>query len=174
VNGFVIVIEGIDKSGKTSLAAALSSMLGWPVVKCVQPGPGGAVREYMAKLRDNPGPFIADRFHLGESVYGPLYRRTPRLSNFEVESIENLLGDRGALLVLMEDRPDRIVERFKKLDENFARAVDVEPIVREFEHQWRRSRLAKIRATWDAALPGVVSDVVRRMTALWRAKEYEL
>lgn len=166
MNGFVIVIEGCDKTGKTSLATALSSMLGWPVVKCVQPGPGGAVKEYLSKLSDNRGPFIADRFHLGESVYGPIYRDTPPIRQPYLDIIESVLLSRGSLLVLMEDRVDRIVERFKRLDESFAKIRDVLLIARNFDLEWRRSRLAKIRATWDEALPGVVSDVVWRMNAL--------
>jgi hypothetical protein len=62
--------------------------------------------------------------------------------------IEERLLDRGCLLVLMEDEPKAIIERFRALDENFAKEVDVRDIVAKFDLEWRRSRLAKIRAHW--------------------------
>lgn len=162
---FVIVIEGCDKCGKTSLAKRLRDRFDWPIVKCSQPKPGGAVAEYMSAIANQPGPFIADRFHLGESVYGPIYRGTPRLDGLDCRAIEDQLIDRGSLLVLMEDRPDRIAERFKRLGESFARASDITRILVDFELEWRRSRLAKIRATWDDGLPDVVAAVAMYMGA---------
>jgi hypothetical protein len=162
-DGFVVVVEGCDKVGKSTLAAGLHELLGWPVVKFSQPALGGATKEYLAALAAHDGPFIADRFHLGESVYGPLYRKSSPMNQYDVRLIENALLDRGALLVLMEDAAENIIARFKALSEDFAREQDVPVILREFGKLWRQSRLAKVRATLDDKLPLVIAGVVQRM-----------
>lgn len=160
---FVIVIEGCDKCGKTSLATQLSAMLNWPVVKSSQPGPMGAVHEYIAALHTNTGPFIADRFHLGESVYGPLYRGGFGVNQYDFREIERLLSARGALLVLMEDDPAWIVTRFRQLNEDFARADDIPKLLDGFDREFHRSRLPKLRFRWHPHIPFLVSDVVHYM-----------
>jgi len=146
---FAVVIEGCDKTGKSSLAAALRDALGWPVVRSSQTtGPDAALQEYLDVLEHQKGHFIADRFHLGESVYGPIYRGTPRLDPSAVWLIEERLLDRGCLLVLMEDDPEALVSRFRELDEGFAWEGDVPDLLARFDVEWRRSRLAKVRAHW--------------------------
>jgi hypothetical protein len=163
-DGFVVVVEGCDKCGKTSLAASLGDLLKWPVVHFSQPKtPGGATQEYLHALAERPGPFIADRFYLGESVYGPLYRSTPPIPGADVAILETVLHARGSLLVLMEDAAWRVEDRFIRLEEDFARAQDVPVILREFDRLWRESRLAKVRATLDDKLSLVVAGVVQRM-----------
>jgi hypothetical protein len=160
---FAIIIEGTDKCGKTSLATQLSAMLGWPIVKCSQPGPMGAVHEYLTTLRATAGPFIADRFHLGESVYGPLYRGGFGINQFDFREIEGHLMNRGSLLVLMEDDPEPIVARFKRLNEDFARADDIPKLLDGFDREFYRSRLPKLRFRWHPHIPTLISDVVHYM-----------
>ena len=166
---FVIVIEGVDKTGKSSLAAALRETLGWPVVKSSQTtGPDAALQEYLDVLEHQKGHFIADRFHLGESVYGPVYRGTPPMDDAAVRLVEIRLLERGCLLVLMEDYAAAIAGRFKAHGEDFARAADVSDLLLRFDNEWRRSRLAKIRARWDElvvpqAVLGVVQQLMRGM-----------
>lgn len=65
---FVIVIEGADKTGKSTLAASLVKFTGWPVAHMRQPaspGPDVALQECLDALEHQKGPFIADRFHVG-------------------------------------------------------------------------------------------------------------
>jgi thymidylate kinase len=163
---FVIVIEGCDKTGKSTMAAQLSAMLEIPVKKFGQPGPEGAAAEYHRALDGTPGSFICDRFHLGESVYGPIYRKVAPMNQFDVRAIENKLLKRGCLLVLMEDSPERIIERFKQHNEDFARGDDVHRIVAEFERVYLQSRLSKIHIILHPAAPSVVANIVRLAT--WR------
>jgi hypothetical protein len=169
---FVVVVEGCDKTGKTSLVAALHEALGWPMVKSSQTtGPDAALQEYLDVLDHEKGHFIADRFHVGESVYGPIYRGTLPLDHTAMRLVEERLLDRGCLLVLMEDDPEAVIARFKALKEDFAREQDVRDIIAKFDVEWRRSRLAKIRARWDPFIPpphgvtGTVVDVVYAMGA---------
>lgn len=163
---FVIVVEGVDKTGKTSLANGLSEILGWPIKKFSQPKPGkSAAAEYMDAVGPCgvPGPFIADRFHLGESVYGPIYRKTEPMHVHDHRMIERALVERGCLLVLMTDSPDVIVQRFLDLGEDFAKAEHVEEIVKRFDELWLESRLPRVRFRWADDLPDIVAMIVREM-----------
>lgn len=165
---FVIVMEGCDKTGKTTTAQRLGADLEWPVLKFGQPGPEGPFAEYMRALVNHDGPFIADRFHMGESVYGPIYRGTPPMSAEQTEQIEELLFARGALVVLMEDFPSAVIDRFKALKEDFAREDDVYKIMNKYEELFRACRLPKMRATLNDTLPVVIENLVVQMS--WRER----
>lgn len=160
---FVVVVEGCDKTGKSSLASALHGALGWPVWKFGQPE-GDPAMEYVRALSREPGPFVADRFHLGESVYGPIYRGTPPLPKHVNEAIEEMLLDRGALLVLMVDDPDSIARRFKSEGEGFAKVEHVGAIVEQFDRLWLRSRLPRVKLHWCSTAPALVARLVLEMT----------
>jgi hypothetical protein len=162
IDTFVVVIEGVDKTGKSSLARGLHAALGWPVEKFGPPR-GDAAREYLAALRQ-AGPFIADRFHLGESVYGPIYRGTQPMHPWSVRQIEEALMRRGALLVLMTDDPADISRRFNALGEDFAKVEHVAELVRRFDELWERSVLPRVRLRWTDRTVQLVLDVVDGMT----------
>jgi len=167
VSKFVVVIEGCDKTGKSTLAGLLAKDLGWPVVKMNQPrtpGPHVAAQECLDVLGAQKGPFIADRFHLGESVYGPIYRGTLPMDHVDMRLIETRLQARGCLLVLMTDSVKMIIARFKALKEDFAKEGDVRDIVEKYQVEWERSRLAKIRARLSS------TDLARTVVSLVRAE----
>lgn len=167
--GFVLIIEGCDKTGKSSLAKAVGEMLKWPVLKFGQPGPRGALVEYQGALLDHEGPFVADRFHLGESVYGPIYRHTLGINQFDVRALEHQIDERGGgLLVLMEDQPDKIAARFREWDESFAKDGDIVKICDGFERQFSMARMPKIRLTWHPQLPTFVANIA--YNAAWRTR----
>lgn len=143
----IIVVEGCDKTGKTSLCAELSRCTGVPVKKFGPPS-DRVLGEYFEAV-DSGHDFVADRFHLGELVYAPIYRGyvpDPAL----VERLEDRLVARGALLVLMEDDVPAVVGRFRALREDFAREGDVVSILCNFAAAYERSRLAKVRLRWSA------------------------
>lgn len=84
--------------------------------------------------------------------------------------VEERLLDRGCLLVLMEDDPAAIAARFRALGEDFAREADVRDILERYDAEWRRSRLAKVRARWDGESDHVARLVVGVAEAMgaWR------
>lgn len=158
----MIIIEGCDKCGKTTLAEELRTRLSWPVVKFSQPA-GDAYAEYHTALDTHLKPFIADRFHLGEAIYGPLYRMTPRPTIDAINRLEDRLIARDALLVLLWDDPDRIIARFAEAGETFARVNDVDEIMWGFRVAWVESRCAKLAAVWQPGLAGIVAAAAMMM-----------
>jgi hypothetical protein len=94
----LIVIEGADKTGKTTLAKAISKQLGFEYVHFSAPK-GPPADEYLDFLLNLKKPTVCDRFHLGELVYGPLLRGKAGLSPLELVVIERVMRLKQAVVV---------------------------------------------------------------------------
>lgn len=76
----MIIITGMDNSGKTTLAKKISEVTGLPVVHSAGPNMTQDEKrlwtlDYLAKEMSNPSRIIHDRFMpLEELVYGPILR----------------------------------------------------------------------------------------------------
>ena len=72
----VIILEGENKTGKTTLANFLKDKYGFKYVKCSQPKRDPYVEyiEIIKKIARSTSDVVIDRFIYGEFVYGPLYR----------------------------------------------------------------------------------------------------
>lgn len=141
----IIVIEGPDGVGKTTLINAIRKAWGDTTVTVRQgPPPTGisAVEHYvtaaidLVKAHEKLTLVITDRLHAGELVYGPILRGASRLSTEEYNSITHFLVARGALLVhctLPEDiMIDRLVARDGgKPDEKSGATIEHAPAIRQ-------------------------------------------
>jgi hypothetical protein len=104
----LVIVEGPDGAGKTTLAGALRDRLGFAYR---HEGPPPADREdvtgyYVERLTealmatfDAPG-VVMDRFALGERVYGPLLRGRDRLGARGWQTVRGALDEVGALRVM--------------------------------------------------------------------------
>ena len=119
----VIIIEGENKCGKTTLASYIVENYGFGYIKCSQPKKGGPYKEYRGiidRISKEPGNYVIDRFHLGEFVYGPIYRGSCGLSQGDFEDIEKRLIELGTILIYCYDVENNIAKRFKEENEEFA------------------------------------------------------
>lgn len=112
----LVIIEGCDKSGKTTLAKKLSDKLKWPI--CHFSAPGDDPAEEYAKFAKQQGDFICDRFFVGELVYGPLLRNKNSMSSLEIKTIERICRLNGNLLIHMDLDYSVIEKRFKALGDD--------------------------------------------------------
>lgn len=125
----LIILEGADGVGKTHLAGTLrDAAIASGIRKHVDlaagpPAPGRtAIQLYEHDLlrhrdaiMDPETLVIADRWHLGELVYGPLLRGGTMLDPDELEHIELMLDALGALRYLVTvDEPAELLRRFQE------------------------------------------------------------
>jgi hypothetical protein len=94
----LIVIEGADKTGKTTLAKAVAKQLGYEYVHFSAPK-GPPADEYIDFLLALKKPTVCDRFHLGELVYGPMLRGKAGLTPLELVTIERVMRLRQTVVV---------------------------------------------------------------------------
>jgi len=97
----VIIVEGCDNSGKTTLAKKFAKGLKLGYVK--SPGPDANYDWWMKELTLPPDKLaysVYDRFYYSELVYGPILREGIRLVQHQREVIESMLLTAEPLVVL--------------------------------------------------------------------------
>jgi hypothetical protein len=151
----IIILEGTDCAGKTTLAgqlAALATDQGMTVTRlgAGQPHPGvNPLAEYEVALRPYRSAALAadqlvliDRWHLGELVYGPLLRGGSRLSPAMFEHVERYLDALGAVRLLVTPRSQR------ELEQRFAQRGDAVVKLDEAITAWRGFLQLAVRYHW--------------------------
>lgn len=153
----LIVIEGCDGVGKTSLARDLCALVGaeyrhlsapkrHPLEECVldldayRPGDGKHV--------------VVDRFHIGEMVYGPRYRGVSQLGLPDGPAhrwIDLYLRSRGALLVHVFADLETVVERVGQRGDDMVDVADLEQLLDAYV----QALATPLCETVDVKVPGV-------------------
>lgn len=110
----LIVIEGVDGSGKSTLVEELQNLQSADVRHCGQLKQSALI-EYEASLRDykptDDSLTLCDRWHIGELIYGPLLRGESKLSPSQFEHVELYLSARGALKLWVQTPISEIMRR---------------------------------------------------------------
>lgn len=94
----LIIIEGPDKTGKTTLAKAIATRLGFDYKHFSAPK-GSPADEYIDFLLSLKRDTVCDRFHLGELVYGPMLRGKVGITPLELVTIERVLRLKQTVLI---------------------------------------------------------------------------
>lgn len=153
----LIIVEGTDGTGKTTLIEELRELLeqrGDEVVALHRgPPQDHPLREYEDALHDYvPGAgvhVLCDRWHLGELVYAPLYRDGSLLGGQRGAGrrhVELFLQSRGALLVHLTADEDEVHRRLDMRGEDYLKREHVGHTLRAF------SEAAKDALTWRVEL----------------------
>lgn len=153
-----IVIEGLDRLGKTTLAANLENKLGCfthihfgkpPILEKYVETVGAlkAKEEYqrnsfalMFQFLSGPGRFMLDRGHLGEAVYAKRYRNYDGSYVFDYETVSNGDALTNTLLVLLVNNDPKLEELLVDDGESFdwtKRKEEQDDFIKAFE----RSRI---------------------------------
>lgn len=131
----IIILEGIDGSGKSTLARRL--LAASPIEAFIEhrgPIKGSVKEEYVDPLlnvRDDQL-LITDRWHVGEMIYGPIYRGVS-LVRPVVSEIETLLDDLHAVRIIMSPGLDVVLDRLRERGEDYLQPEHVEPVYRFYE-----------------------------------------
>jgi hypothetical protein len=142
------IVEGIDKTGKSTLVSAIARELGTKNVDIrhaskpkVHP-----LEEYETSLGDyEPGTVshvLLDRWHLGETVWPTIFNRPTEYDREMHRHVELFLVSRGALLILAEARETPLVDRIDEGD--FFSTSQVPDILLAFKTSARTSLLTRM------------------------------
>ncbi len=109
----LIVLEGVDCTGKSTLAQQLAAMTGAEVQHFGPPERHPLLEwgSVATNYAPSSGDLVLDRFHWGEIVYGPHYRGKSDLGLEGFMWLELVLASRGAVTVLTTGDPDKIYAR---------------------------------------------------------------
>ena len=125
----LIVLEGVDGAGKTTYAEQLIAE--WPVqdktwlLHAGQPAAKPIMHQYETALlslydpRDPDQLVVCDRWHVGETVYGPIYRGRSRLTPGMARYVDQLLDSLGAVKCVLSGTLKTLTRRLADRGEDF-------------------------------------------------------
>ena len=129
----LILVEGVDKSGKSSLIKELSQLLNYPIIKnSYKPRErspefiaGVYAGIYRSLLSCYTGDIILDRSHITEVVYGRVIRDYDALliKNWYIFEQNHLQSK--AVLFYMTASEDRLKERFERENEEYVKVGQI-------------------------------------------------
>lgn len=120
----LIVLEGCDGTGKTTLAdLLLETHQGSSEIIHKGPIKRHPLQEYEWDLRGYDRTrldhlVVCDRWHVGELVYGPLYRGRSTMTGAQQRHIEMFLQSRGAVRMVVDALPATIIRRLRDRGED--------------------------------------------------------
>lgn len=139
----LIIIEGADKTGKTTLAQEISKRLGYKYVHFGVPGPSPA-DEYAKFLIDLKEPTVCDRFFYGEMIYGPLLRGRSLIKPLQRTVIERLCRSKSAVLIHAKTPLAIVSERLRLMGDDIITQEKNEAAYEAFESLLATSSLPKL------------------------------
>lgn len=144
----IIILEGIDGAGKTTLAQHIleASQIETTIL---HRGPlQGTVEDeliYPLQRVTDDELLITDRWHLGELIYGPIYRGKSVVEGFYNEIIDKILFDMNAVKVVLSPPLDVVKQRLQDRGEDYLQPEHVDQVHALYEelankHDWRLIR----------------------------------
>ena len=112
----VVVLEGCDGTGKSTLAALLGARRGYTIVRSGRLDDGADLADRYRAVLDQPGNLVLDRSFITELVYGPLRNGRSRLDPDQAVRLAFALADRGAVLVHLTAHPKALAWRLRARD----------------------------------------------------------
>jgi thymidylate kinase len=163
----LVIIEGVDGVGKSTLANRLAEATGATQLHASQPK-SNALEEYVQPLHDylpstvqdaydcrfDERHVVCDRWHLGELVYGPIYRGGTIFDGTDsLERVEAFLDAVGAVVVYMTERKDTVMRRWNERGEDFLQPEHYDEAIARYAQATRLSTLPVLRVTGDVRRP---------------------
>lgn len=167
----IFIIEGVDCTGKTTLAKELAKRTGYEIVKgsSFEIAKNGAnyMFEYMSRLLDREN-IIIDRFFHSNWVYSDVYNYD-KMTIEQFSALANKVNHR-ALLVYLYANPDTIIKRMRERGENYVDEKDVEILLQKYQEIFQHSVLGNkmvIQINTDFAKhPVIISAMLDEMMKL--------
>lgn len=118
----IIIVEGPDGSGKTTLANKIAKQNGYIMLHRSQPKTEeekqNMMAEYLQVIKAGKN-VVMDRCWYSEMVYGPIMRDASVITYPEMYELEKLLCKKGALLIYCTDKPEVLWKRCQERGEDY-------------------------------------------------------
>jgi thymidylate kinase len=150
-----IIVEGCDASGKTTIQEVMKEIIRHSFIVHTSAPTKGNSKEYFSSLLDKlmefmdiiNQPIFLDRFHIGELVYGSIFR--PETIDEAVEKrlydMENTLLKQDVKMLYVTASSETIVKRIQNRGDWYVKVSDVEDILARYEKALAKSKLPIFR-----------------------------
>jgi thymidylate kinase len=129
----IIIVEGVDGAGKSTFIEMIKNEIPdrySPTLWHCGPIQHTAEEEYYLPLLEiaEDDFMVSDRWHVGEMIYGPLYRSESKVEGEWKDKIEKLLDDLGAIKVIMKPSLEEVKKRLAHRGEDYLQDEHVEEV----------------------------------------------
>jgi thymidylate kinase len=118
----IIIIEGPDGSGKTTLAKKIAEQAGYEYLHNVQPEYDGhdasMVQMYEDLIKSHTN-LVLDRAWYSEMAYGPTMRDHSSISYPDMYRLEELVAKKGGMIIHCTDSVNILWKRCQKRGEDY-------------------------------------------------------
>lgn len=112
----VVVLEGCDGTGKTTLADVLAAGHGHTVVHSGRTPDGEDLVRRYRQILATPGKIVLDRCFISELVYGPLYHGRSRITLSAAIGLARIVAARGGVMVHLTGNSRVLADRLRARD----------------------------------------------------------
>ena len=175
-----IIIEGCDKSGKSTLIEALKneipSLIGLKLLTKPK-DKSEASQTYIKQMyihmadmtRDQKAHYLFDRYYPSQMVYS-FKRDHDDMKDLWFASFEKELRKTPNLYVLLNVDRKLLLERFKKDGEDYAKPEEIDRIQKRYLKQFKNSTLNKMMVDPTDNLPATVQKIKDAMAEILNPK----
>ncbi len=135
-----IIVEGIDKSGKSTLCLELAKRLYLPVINRMIPK-DKPFTEFIEFFRDSSESRIVDRLYISELTYGPVKRKKADLDFRETCLVELTMLTLNTFNIYCTGELKDIKKRCKEQNETFITGNEIDKVYNNFEKEISNSIL---------------------------------
>jgi thymidylate kinase len=118
----IIIIEGPDGSGKTTLAQKIALQAGYEYVHNIQPmydGDDAYMAQMYADLIKSHSNLVLDRAWYSEMAYGPTMRDHSSISYPDMYWLEELVAKKGGMIIYCTDNVSTLWKRCQRRGEDY-------------------------------------------------------
>lgn len=147
----VLIFEGCDASGKTTIQDILKEIIRHAFVVHTSAPTKGNSKEYFYNLLNKlvefsdilNQPLFFDRFHIGELVYGSIFRpeTIDRMVEEKMYQLEAELLKQDARIIYVTASPEVIARRIQERGDWYITTNDVQSILDRYEKALQKSKL---------------------------------
>lgn len=141
----IIILDGLDKCGKSTLARKLASKYKAKLIHVSAPKTTTPFNEYVSLINslDPNSSYVFDRLYLGECAYGEVYRKKNGLTAVQQYYLELMLLKFNPMLIYCWLDYNELTWNFHKDKEKTTKLTDVPRLDRLFRTAFNRSILPK-------------------------------
>jgi thymidylate kinase len=163
----IVIIEGCDRTGKSTLAKKIAETIGAEVIHCGKPKTDNPFQEYLEQLvqLDPLKHHVFDRFYLGEYVYSTLWRGGCKITSGQFKLLDMVAaGLHKAIVIHANADINTIIERCKKDGEDLLKPEQIEKCVDLFNQIIYHTNLPVITYDSDVSQPLEIASIVKAYT----------
>lgn len=134
----LVVIEGSDKTGKTTLAKKIGTLLKCPIMHFSKPPENAKDYFSYAVYGGTNYPLVVDRWISGDSIYAEAMGHEKRLSDWDYNILLTVAAMQGIIFVFCWDDDEAVAKRFVPDKEDFTPVEKIEKIQTLFQKEAER------------------------------------